>query len=825
MGNKAKKLVVLTASLMLLLTALAACKTPDNNSGTGNSSDNGNSSGSGQSGKSTFALEDGRVELDTEEDLGLLIAFNDYANGGGEPTISLDTTIKKFGEASIKVENKANSKFTSDNSWPSVEVPFSKPQDFSTKKYTQFHVYSAESEPFVMDIQFSADGFTGFKSNVRQINPGWNIIEIANNKSRDFSVPADYSVITGFIFSTYGHATKDCVYYIDDIILTDETGMTDDVYNLVTLEYTSYTESNGSNLMVPYTMFSDSLPSMPTSVELTNDGQLLLTQYNDWHCFMFNAFNVGLSNYSVLSVDFENVDDKEVEVAIAAEGGDYTDGGPRIPPSAAMVRKKLQPGEKATLNLKIADIEAALINKDSSLTLDNLAYFHIFSIGDMGEYRTFAVTSMKVLTEAGIVKFAAMKVDEQIAKLPSVEDISPSDISAVQEARVAYNALSEEEKAFVANLGVLETLEAKVNVFTDEEYANDMEVAINGIPSVEEITLEDAESIAVVRAKFDALTEAQQALVENYSVLTSAEEKIDQLVAKIVDELIVELPAPDSLIIEDRPVIVAVREAYDALTDSQKAFIGNYSILVAVEAKMAEIFGSTAVVSLIADLKTTGTLNGEDVTKIINARNAYEALTKNQKLEVNNLTALQMAEANMLSIKTFSSETDASNLTAGLYNTESAAKHSSGYVAEIGGKTGGFGWIGSAYAEGAVTSDDANSDGHINDGGWNFVKILPQHEKSAYQALLDAGYTTISFQIYQATEGGGYGFWSSLPDTRWGILSVNEWHTLEISLEKLVNNYDAIVAGGTYSLLGFDQTDDTKNVSSILYISDIVVMK
>ena len=131
MNNKTKKWLIVILSMALLLTAFAGCVNTDK---TDSSSDSSSGGGTVIPPKAAFVLENDRVEMENEEDLNLLIPFNDF--GTGEPILSLSTDVKKFGEASIKVENLANPQFHSENSWPSVEVDFKEPQDFSTKKFS-----------------------------------------------------------------------------------------------------------------------------------------------------------------------------------------------------------------------------------------------------------------------------------------------------------------------------------------------------------------------------------------------------------------------------------------------------------------------------------------------------------------------------------------------------------------------------------------------------------------------------------------------------------------------------------------------------------------
>ena len=822
MNTRTKKWLIVLLSLTLLLTAFVGCK-PSNDS----TQDSSSGGGTVTPPKPEFVLENDRVEIENEEDLELLTPFNDF--GIGEPVLSLSTEVKKFGEASVKVENFANSQFHSDNSWPSVEVFFKKPQDFSTKKYTQLHVYSEEDVPFVMDVQYSVDGYTGFKSNLRQINPGWNVIEITNGMSRDFTVPVDFSKVTSFIFSIYGHASEDCVYYIDDIVLSDESAMgSEDVYELVSLENTKYADAGkGSNRAVPYTMFQDSVASTPTVVELAENGKALLTQYADWHFLMIGAFNNTISHYSVFSVDFENVSDFEVEVGIAAEGGDYTDGGPRIAPSATMVRQKLQPGEKATLTIKVEDILKALQSKSEDLTLDNLAFFHIFSVGSNGINRTFAVSNIRLLTANGIVINDAERVDDQIAYLPTGEELKMKHIAVVEDIRAQYNALSEEAKALVKNLAVLETAEATISAFDDEDYANGVEELIANLPTVENVTLADVEAVAEVRTVYGSMSASIQTLVENYATLTALEAKLDQLTGEVVKNAIEQLPAVEDLVLANKVDVESVRSAFDALTDAQKAHVNNVAKLEALEAKITELLGGEAVVELINSLQTEGSFDADDIKAIVAARNAYNALADEQKAEVTNLDVLKAVEAKMFDIKTFSSVADANGMIAGLWGPLSECKVETGYVESIGGRTGGFGWYSTKYQEGALMSEDLNGDGYVNDqsNGYIGVQLSPVHAKSAYEALLSAGYTTIALDIYVESDAGGANFFCRAAYdgafTWFDKKECNQWYTLELSLEMFVNNYHNIVSGDWF-LLGSDI-----NMSATLmtvYFSDLRVV-
>ena len=104
------------------------------------------------------------------------------------------------------------------------------------------------------------------------------------------------------------------------------------------------------------------------------------------------------------------------------------------------------------------------------------------------------------------------------------ETITLEDKTAVMAARTAFDALTEEEKASVTNLEALETAEAKIVSLEKVKNVADL---IGALP--ETITLEDKTAVAAARTAFDALTEEEKASVTNLEVLEAAEAKIAAL--------------------------------------------------------------------------------------------------------------------------------------------------------------------------------------------------------------------------------------------------------------------------------------------------------
>ncbi len=283
-----------------------------------------------------FALVNDRVEIENQADVKLLETKNTYGDGTVKPVVSLDTQVKKFGDASVKVVNPANSAFTSANSVSTVKVKFDEVQDFTTKKFTQVWVYSAEDCPFVMDVQFTAqklnynDGSvangTIVVSNQRQINPGWNVIEINNGLNRTMSSGKCFkSEITEFTFTVWGHKTETCTYYIDDIVLSNESeqakiaaaSSAGDVYEIISFAKTKYWEGeSGQNLMLPYTMlYDDNTAANRKTIRVLNDeGGLHCTPEYAGRYVDFIGFNNIVDGYSKIEVEIENPNDATIKM-------------------------------------------------------------------------------------------------------------------------------------------------------------------------------------------------------------------------------------------------------------------------------------------------------------------------------------------------------------------------------------------------------------------------------------------------------------------------------------------------------------------------------
>ena len=166
------------------------------------------------------------------------------------------------------------------------------------------------------------------------------------------------------------------------------------------------------------------------------------------------------------------------------------------------------------------------------------------------------------------------------------------------------------------------------------------------IDAIGTVTLDSEETIKAARGAYDALTEAQKAQVGNYQTLLDAEAKLADLQAADAVEKLID--AIGTVTLDSEETIKAARGAYDALTEAQKAQVGNYQTLLDAEAKLADLQAADAVEKLI-DAIGTVTLDSEETIKA--ARGAYDALTEAQKAQVGNYQTLLDAEAKLAQLK------------------------------------------------------------------------------------------------------------------------------------------------------------------------------
>ena len=183
-----------------------------------------------------------------------------------------------------------------------------------------------------------------------------------------------------------------------------------------------------------------------------------------------------------------------------------------------------------TLNDAISAAETVLNAPDATQTsVDN-------AVGELNTALT-NVKDAKAAVDAAADQAAADAVTAKIAAIGTVEYTDGSK-AKIDEARAAYDALTDTQKALVENYEALTAAEARYAELkaaadaaaADQAAADAVAAKIAAIGTVE-YTDGSKAKIDEARAAYDALTAAQKALVENYGVLTAAEARYAELKA------------------------------------------------------------------------------------------------------------------------------------------------------------------------------------------------------------------------------------------------------------------------------------------------------
>ena len=207
------------------------------------------------------------------------------------------------------------------------------------------------------------------------------------------------------------------------------------------------------------------------------------------------------------------------------------------------------------------------------------------------------VTAEATYTTLHANNLAAAEVIALIEAIGEVEDTQNSK-NAIDAAREAYDALTDDQKALIAeDEQTIVTAEATyATLHANNLAAAEVVALINAIGTVE-YTETSKGKIDAAKEAYNDLTDAQKAIVDNYLTENEVDTIVvsetiyiglgDQQKAQEVKDLIVaigEVKYPDS-----KDKIEAARGSYDALTDTQKALVDNYSVLTTAEATYAEL--------------------------------------------------------------------------------------------------------------------------------------------------------------------------------------------------------------------------------------------
>ena len=219
--------------------------------------------------------------------------------------------------------------------------------------------------------------------------------------------------------------------------------------------------------------------------------------------------------------------------------------------------------------------------------------------------------------------------------------ITIADETAILEARDAYDALTAEQKSYVLNLNDL------VEAETDLARLYAEIAAVNALISElsDPIDLDDQDDLEAAREAYDALTLEQQGYVIGFPSFVEAEEDFQTLLDEIdaVDAMIAALPIPVTL--NNGDAVQAARDAFDDLNLLQQARVTNSIVLANAEARLLDLEVADTVGDEVMVLPFEDDITLDDQAAIEAAREAYEALTPNQKSMVSAETLQHLVNA------------------------------------------------------------------------------------------------------------------------------------------------------------------------------------
>ena len=300
-----------------------------------------------------------------------------------------------------------------------------------------------------------------------------------------------------------------------------------------------------------------------------------------------------------------------------------------------------------------SDTETAEVSQDGVVTPKKAGQVTVTVIADDGSSLTDSCTVTiedaaaevdKKINGIGTVTLES-KADIDVARAAyeALNDKQKERVTALDKleaAEGAYNKLKEEADKEEADKAAAAAVDAKINAIG------------------EEITLESKSKIEEARAAYDALTQDQKEKVTALDKLEAAEdtysklkEEADKAAAAAVDAKITAIG--EEITLESKSKIEEARAAYDALTQDQKEKVTALDKLKAAEdtynklkeeadKEEADKAAATAVDAKINAIGEEITL--ESKSKIEEARAAYDALTQDQKEKVTALDKLKAAE-------------------------------------------------------------------------------------------------------------------------------------------------------------------------------------
>ncbi len=280
------------------------------------------------------------------------------------------------------------------------------------------------------------------------------------------------------------------------------------------------------------------------------------------------------------------------------------------------------------INAAVAIGEVDYTSASKALIDDARAKYEVLeSFNDSTLTGTDWATEHLAILQAAEAEYA--RLESEVTQFrQAMSNMQPGDIDAANALKEAYEGFTEGQKAAVS-----------------AEYEMLMALGVRDlIDACYPVDLDKAEEIEAARTSFDNLPDELKALIgeEYINKLIAAEELYDEILAKIdaLEEEIALIEKPYD--IDDADAIYAAKEKYDAFTSLQQEAVENRQDLLDAINALLEAENKIQEVEDLID--AIGNVTYGKLLDIEAAREAYELLSDDQKAQVSNLDVLEAAE-------------------------------------------------------------------------------------------------------------------------------------------------------------------------------------
>lgn len=155
------------------------------------------------------------------------------------------------------------------------------------------------------------------------------------------------------------------------------------------------------------------------------------------------------------------------------------------------------------------------------------------ALKDMAQRLTAAIEALSPVEEKPAPLTKAQEWDAMVKALPEAEQITLDDGARLKAIQQAYEALSSDDQAQVTEKDNFTARQVAYQALLDRQAADRVLAAIDQLPAADKVSLADGKTIAGVRAAYDGLSQAQQALIpaDKLVILQAAEQVLKDLQA------------------------------------------------------------------------------------------------------------------------------------------------------------------------------------------------------------------------------------------------------------------------------------------------------